>query len=104
MYGTSARLSRMLLAVLLDQRVDLVLEHLVAFAQRDLALQVENRHVADDPFLDLHAGLLNGGSGADSPDTGLLAANSRKMSPQSKGERVLFTRSEKRSVLPVAGA
>ena len=43
-----------LLAILLDERVDLVLQKLVAFAERHLALQVENRHPVDDSFLDLH--------------------------------------------------
>src|SRR5262249_36227822 len=35
-------------------RIDLVLEELVALAERHLALQVENRHPVDDSFVDLH--------------------------------------------------
>src|SRR5690606_4282256 len=43
-----------LLLPLMDQGVDLVLQQLVAFAQRHLALQVEHGDVANDAFLDHH--------------------------------------------------
>src|SRR5260221_8296581 len=43
-----------LLLVLLEEGVDLVLEELIALAKGHLALQIENRHSVDDPFLDLH--------------------------------------------------
>jgi hypothetical protein len=52
--GHTLEIEEQLLAVLLDQRVDLVLEQLVAFAERHFALQVENRHSVDDSFVDLH--------------------------------------------------
>ena len=39
---------------LVDEAVDLVLQQLVARAQRDLALEVEHDHVAYVSFLDLH--------------------------------------------------
>jgi hypothetical protein len=77
---------------LLDERVDLILQGLVALAERNLALQVENRHFVDDPFLDLHARLLNiaargrrrnhaKGVPAASPNARRSSANSRKTSP-----------------------
>ena len=52
--GDLAEIEQNLHAALLDQGIDLVLQRLVALAERDLALQVENGHVIDDPFLDVH--------------------------------------------------
>src|SRR5581483_12434890 len=43
-----------LAVALVDQAVDLVLEQLVAFAERDLALEIEHHDVADRSFCDLH--------------------------------------------------
>src|SRR5262249_4623978 len=43
-----------LFVALIDEAVHLVLQQLIALAQRDLAFQVEYNHVTDVPFLDLH--------------------------------------------------
>src|SRR6266540_3100911 len=52
--GDVLEVQEQLLLVLLEEGIDLVLEELVALAERHLALQIENRHSVDDPFLDLH--------------------------------------------------
>src|SRR6185503_14389069 len=53
----AAEIEQDALLPLMHQLVDLVLERFIALTQGDLALQVENRHLVDDSFLDLHAGL-----------------------------------------------
>ena len=39
---------------LADQAGDLLPQQFVALAERHLALQVQDRHIADDPFFNLH--------------------------------------------------
>ena len=52
--GNAFEVEQQLLPILLDERVDLVLQELVAFAERHLPLQVQNRHSVDDSFVDVH--------------------------------------------------
>src|SRR6187200_2476731 len=52
--GHAFEVEQQLLLVLLDERIDLVLQELVAFSERHLPLEVQYRHPVDDPFVDLH--------------------------------------------------
>jgi hypothetical protein len=52
--GDAFEVQHQLFLVLLDERVDLVLQELVAFSEGHLALEVQNRHIVDDSFVDLH--------------------------------------------------
>src|SRR4026207_1909165 len=51
--GHAFEVEQQLLLVLLDERIDLFLQKLGALSERNLPLEIQNRHPTDDPLVDL---------------------------------------------------
>src|SRR3954452_24251200 len=51
--GDAFEVEQQLLLILLDERIDLFFQKLVAFSERNLPFEIQNRHAADDPLTDL---------------------------------------------------
>jgi hypothetical protein len=51
--GHAFKVEQQLLLVFLDERIDLLLQKLVALSERNLPFEIQNRHAVDDPLVDL---------------------------------------------------
>src|SRR3954471_1864995 len=48
--GNAFEVEQQLFLILLDERIDLFFQKLVAFAERNLSFEIQNRHTTDDPL------------------------------------------------------
>jgi hypothetical protein len=51
--GNTFEVEQQLFLILLDERIDLFFQKLVAFSERNLSFEIQNRHTTDDPLADL---------------------------------------------------
>src|SRR4051794_18419633 len=51
--GDAFEVEQQLLLILLDERIDLFFQKLVAFSERNLSFEIQNRHTTYDPLVDV---------------------------------------------------